>query len=481
MADRPNLLLINVDQMRGDCLGIAGHPVVETPNLDYLAQTGVRFTRAYSACPTCIPARAAMLTGMAQEHHGRVGYKDGVPWRFEHTLPGELARAGYHTQGVGKMHFHPSRSLQGFHNVVLHDGYLHFNRNRSKSTEQHDDYIMWLKEKAGADVDYTEHGIGCNSWVARAWHLPERLHPTNWVVHQSIDFLRRRDPEKPFFLWMSFVRPHAPLDPPQSYFDQYLRQDIPLPPVGEWVDESMTGNPGLSPDAKQGKLREPELRRALAAYYALITHIDHQIGRFLEALNEYGELHNTIMMFVSDHGELLGDHHLFRKSLPYEGSARVPMILKLPRGYQVPRGLAVSAPVELRDIMPTFLEAAGCEIPASVDGASLLPWAKGETPEWRGWLHGEHTYGSLSNQWLTDGHEKYIWFSQSGEEQLFDLDADPLELHDLAKEATAESAKVASLGLWRERLVKVLQGREEGFVEGGRLVPGRRVTDVLAR
>lgn len=474
MSERPNILLITVDQMRGDCLGIEGHPVVETPHLDHLARTGTRFTRAYSAVPSCIAARAAILTGMSQEHHGRVGYQDGVPWRYAHTLPGELARAGYHTQGVGKMHFHPSRSLQGFHNVVLHDGYLHFHRSSRQVYELHDDYRVWLREKAGADVDYAEHGIGCNSWVARPWHLPERLHPTNWVVHQSIDFLRRRDPDKPFFLWMSFVRPHAPLDPPAHYFEQYLRRDIPSPRVGEWVDRDMPENPGLPPDAGRGRLREHELRRAQAAYYALITHIDHQIGRFLEVLGEYDELHNTLVLFTSDHGELLGDHHLFRKALPYEGSARVPLILCLPPS-RWPQGNTASPPVELRDVMPTLLDAAGVSIPDSVDGQSLLPWVRGEQVPWRCYIHGEHAYGDASNHWLTDGRHKYVWFSQSGREQLFDLENDPDELHDLST-VVAFATEVA---WWRQRLVEELTGREEGYVKDGRLVSGRRPRAVL--
>ena len=122
--ERLNILLITADQMRGDCIGALGHPDVETPNLDTMVNQGVAFTRCYSATPTCIPARAALFTGQSQEHHGRVGYQDGVDWNYPITLPGEFTRAGYHTHCAGKMHVWPPRSLMGFCSVDLHDGFL---------------------------------------------------------------------------------------------------------------------------------------------------------------------------------------------------------------------------------------------------------------------------------------------------------------------------------------------------------------------
>ncbi len=149
---KPNILLITVDQMRADCLSILGHPAVETPYLDQLAEGGVLFSNAYTATPSCIPARAALLTGMGQASHGRVGYADKVPWNYERTLPGELANAGYHTQCIGKMHVYPTRKLMGFHNIELHDGYMHYKRfkhqtNTLESFEYCDDYLIWLRDK----------------------------------------------------------------------------------------------------------------------------------------------------------------------------------------------------------------------------------------------------------------------------------------------------------------------------------------------
>lgn len=475
---RPNVVFITADQMRADCLGCAGHPVVETPNLDGLAAAGMQFSQAYAACPSCIPARVAMLTGLSQRTHGRVGYQDGVPWTYQTTLPGELAKAGYHTQAVGKMHFHPPRSLLGFHNIALHDGYVHYSHNRETRSELIDDYDAWLKQRAGADADYAAHGLESNSWVARPWHLDENLHPTNWVVGESIRFLERRDPTKPFFLWMSFVRPHAPLDPPQVYFDQYIRQEISAPPVGDWADEITSGPCRDHINATIAHLDARAMHRARAAYYALITHIDHQIGRFREALHHHGLLGNTLLIFASDHGELLGDHTLFRKCLPYDGSARVPLIVSTPLHFDcgLKRGSVVDAPVELRDIMPTILDAAGVPVPSSVEGRSILPLCRGEKVEgWREYIHGEHAYGELSNQFLTDGRETYVWFSQSGREQLFDIRRDPQELHNLAG-LPEFGERVAR---WRSILVKELAGREEEYSDGSKLVVGRQARVTL--
>jgi arylsulfatase A-like enzyme len=477
MAAQPNVILICVDQWRGDCLSVAGHPVVHTPYLDQMALEGVRFSRAYSATPTCIPARAALYTGLSQRTHGRVGYQDGVPWDYPVTIAGEFTRHGYQTQAVGKLHVYPERSQIGFQNVILHDGFLHFARRRDRDYALMDDYLPWLRERACPDADYFDHGLNCNSQITRPWDKPEHLHPTNFIVTQAIDFLRRRDTRKPFFLYLGFHRPHQPYDPPAWAFEHYVDAEMPAPPVGDWVDDLLTpyATPHR-PDLVVGELAPSVLRRARAGYYGHMTHIDHQINRFLEVLHEFRQRDNTYVCFVSDHGEMLGDHRCFRKSLPYEGSARVPLILKGPRNSGIPPGAARDELVELRDIMPTLLECAGLPIPDGVEGRSFLPFARGQDRPWRPHLHGEHIIFGQSLQWITDGHEKYVWWSGTGREQLFNLHDDPQERHDLAR--TGEAA--GRLVHWRKVLIGELAGREEGFADGEGLAAGRPVRPVLA-
>ena len=474
-ASGPNIVLICVDQWRGDCLGIDGHPVVQTPYLNELALRGARFARAYSATPVCVPARAALFTGLGQRTHGRVGYRDGVPWDYPVTIAAEFTRHGYQSQAIGKMHVYPERSQLGFQNVILHDGYLHFARAKPRDYGLVDDYTPWLRERLGRDADYFEHGVDCNSHVARPWDKPEDLHPTSFVAGQAIDFLRRRDPRKPFFLYMSFHRPHPPYDPPAWALEQYVQEDMPPPPVGDWTDILAPWADPHRPDCMVGAVSPSVLRRARAGYYGLMTQIDHQIHRFMEALTDYGLGGETWVCFVSDHGEMMGDHHLWRKGYPYEGSARVPLILAGPRGAGARPGAVCPQVAELRDVMPTLLDCAGLPVPDSVEGRSLLPAARGGTEPVRPHLHGEMLLFGQSIQWVTDGREKYVWWSGTGREQLFDTGADPLELHDLA----AAAERPDRLAHWRRTLGAELEGREEGFVAGGRLVAGRPVKAVL--
>lgn len=459
MTRPPNLLLIMTDQQRGDCLGCDGHPVLETPNLDQLAAEGTRFRCAYSATPSCLPARASLLTGMDQWHTGILGMGRGqksIPSDYRHTLPGELAAAGYHTQAIGKNHFDPQRALNGYHNTILDES------GREDTPRFKSDYRAWFDQHRTGPYGYRDHSLDWNSWMARPSHLPEHLHPTHWTAQQAINWLDRRDPQKPFFLKVSFARPHSPYDPPQVYYDMYRDRDIPGPYVGDW---SATRDQRVdNVNAWRSMRTDAETRRARACYYGSVTFIDHQIGRLLYELGhrDPDAWRNTMIIFTSDHGDMLGDHHLWRKTYAYEGSARVPMIVRPPEAWdrKSTRGQVRDEVVEMRDIMPTFLDAAGVAIPGTVDGQSVLPLARGEAAgDWRPYLFGEHCacYSTeQANCYLTDGREKYIWFPYLGTQQLFDLRNDPGELHDLAD----DPRHADRLAAWRGRLIEQLERRK---------------------
>ena len=462
---QPNILLIMTDQMRGDCMGTAGHPDVKTPNLDHLAACGVRYTNAYTACPSCIPARCALHTGLKQEHHGRVGYQDRVPWQYPVTMAGALAKAGYYTQCVGKMHVHPLRNLMGFHNVELHDGYLHAYRNGNVPYVENqriaDDYFYWLKTQLGIDRDVTDMGLECNSFTARPWMYEERLHPTNWVTDRSIDFLRRRDRSMPFFLMASYLRPHPPFDAPEYFFSMYRDMELTPPPIGDWADADRLRRLGRFTDADTGSCDPELMRQARIGYYACISHLDNQIGRLLDALRDDGCHQDTVILFTSDHGELLGDHHTFRKTRPYQGSIHIPLLMARVPG--IKPGSVSDRLTELRDILPTLTALAGVDTPEGVDGVSLL-----QDPD-REYLHGEHSGGDLGNHYIVTKTDKYCWFTQSGRAQYFRLDKDPKELHDAIEEPDCQE-RIAHL---RSLLIQELTGREEGYTDGLRLIPGR--------
>ncbi len=478
--DRPNVMLICVDQMRGDALSCAGHPVVKTPHLDEIAGQGTRFARNYSATPTCVPARVAMFTGQSPERHGRYGYRDGVPFTEAHpvTMQGVLRDHGYQTQAIGKMHVFPERSRCGFDDVRLHDGFLHFGRRAGgRHLEANDDYLTWLRRQPGQDphADYFDDGLGCNSQLAMPWGRDEYLHPTNWVVHETLDWLQRRDPTVPFFSYVSFHRPHAPFNPPQWAWDQYINRPRIDPPRGEWASAFEEFREDNYHQTKFGRLDPETHHRTVTGYYGLITHIDMQLNRLLEGLADYELLDDTVIIFTSDHGDMMGDHDMYRKSVGFEGSSNVPLIVRpAPRfAGDAPRGQVITEVTELRDIMPTVLDFAGVDVPDSIDGASLAPFATGRSaPEtWRREIHGEHTHFDQSLQWVTDGKRKYLWASQKGIEQFFDLESDPQELHNLIEDPT-RSVEIAD---WRGRLISYLDGRAEGYVANGELITGRAV------
>ncbi|NLA83334.1 MAG: arylsulfatase [Clostridiales bacterium] len=463
---RSNVLLIMTDQHRFDALRCYGNDNIDTPYLDWIASKGTLFENAYTPSPSCIPARACLLTGMNQWHTGILGMGRGqgpMGVGFEHTLPGELAKAGYHTQGIGKMHFSPQRALNGFHNTLLDES------SRAEKPDFISDYRKWFLSQTNGQYDINDHGVNWNSWMARPYHAPEYLHPTNWTVNESISFLKRRDPTKPFFLKMSFARPHSPYDALPYYFDMYLKKDLPKPYVGEWAHIHDVPEDAADPNAWRGVRTPEEIHRARAGYYGNVNHIDSQIGRLLEFLKKAGELDNTCIIFTSDHGDMLGDHNLWRKTYAYEGSAHIPLIVCLPQSVAEHKRKRADEPVTLYDIMPTILDAIGADIPDTVDGKSLIPLINGEDSGWREYIHGEHStcYSEEQEmQFVTDGKWKYIWFPRLGTEQLFDLTNDPGECHDLAQNKDYQD----ELLKWRSRLIKELEPRNLGLVDGGKLV-----------
>ncbi|NOY81511.1 MAG: arylsulfatase [Kiritimatiellaeota bacterium] len=459
MSERPNILLIVTEQHRGDCLGIEGHPVLLTPNMDAIAQRGARFSRFYSACPSCIAARRSILCGQDPQTHGLVGYRDGVLWDPPHTLPGVLRENGYQTWFVGRsLHQYPQRKRFGYDEM----------ETTTSETGEVNDYAEWLRDHAPADSGgWYGGGVMHNDWTARPWHLDEHLHQTNWTIDRALRFLRRRDPTCPFFLTLSLIASHPPLQPPAFYFDRYLRTGVPDPVMGDWCNppEPGTAAGGDPVSPVRINLTGEALLSARAGYYGLINHIDDQLRRLINPVTALTP-RDTVIMLTSDHGEMLGDHGMWAKSVAYEPSARVPFLVAGPRELGIAPGTVIDQVATHADIMPTLLDMAGIDIPDSVDGRSLLPALRGDTAPVRDSLHIEHAPRQHA---LTDGHMKYIWRSADGREQLFDLDADPEERHDLA----ADSAFGERLARWRQQLVARLAERPEGFVDGGALVPGR--------
>lgn len=473
-TSRPNILLLMADQMRADCVGAYGNRTVKTPHLDALAAQGSRFDCAYASTPTCTPARSALLTGLSPWHHGMLGMTL-MAAEYPLEMPRALAQAGYYTTVIGKNHFFPMRNSHGFHQMVVdeHCSYW-FDKNQSQvstpaSDEGRADYEAWFwSQLPSANPHQT--GLGWNDHRGRAFALPERFHATQWTGDTAVNFLKTYQRPEPFFLKVSFIRPHSPYDPPARWMDQYQSADIPKPSVGKWADR-FAARSSASNDLWHGALPWAEVRQSRQAYYGSVSFVDEQIGRILEALEQRGMLDETLIVFLSDHGDMLGDQNLWRKSYAYEPSARIPLIMRWPAGLlTAKRGHAFQQPVELRDILPTFLEIAGTTPTSPIDGRSLLTLIRNGGSDWRPWIDLEHNVCySKDNHWnaLSDGQWKYIFHARNATEQLFHLQSDPCELIDLAN----DSADQEVLRFWRSRMVEHLSERGDAFVKNGRLVP----------
>lgn len=408
------------------------------------------------------------MSGMAPAAQGMVGMA-GSPWSPPHTLAGELGKAGYHTYLVGKLHLQPSGKRYGFDHQMLADAPM----------DPYSEYHRWLRDKHGfSEHDVARaHGQDPNGWDARPSHLREDQLHSYWCMSEAVEFLEfRRDPTVPFFLNVSLFDPHPPIAPPEFYYDRYINREMPDPVVGEWAKSDDPGfDRGHSMWTSRLRLSKMQMDCTRAGYYASVNFVDDQVSRLKLYLDRKGLSCNTWILFTSDHGEMLGDHHRYRKCFAYEGSARVPFFIMPPIGSSVPKQIVSDRPVGLQDVMPTLLDIAGAPIPEACTGKSLLPVVMGETDNSkthiRDLLHGEHSGQYDYNDgmhYLVGDRYKYIWYTQRACEHLFDLKYDPNELDDISLHADGES----QLAPYRQKLIEILKDRPEGFVQDGKLKLG---------
>ncbi len=456
MSDqKPNVLLICTDHWPGRLLRMAGHQQVMTPTLSQLARGGVYFPNAYSACPVCVPARRTLMTGLSPASHG-LKANGGKPMPDVTTLPQAFRDAGYQATCVGKLHVFPPRSRIGFDEVIL-------NEEGRRSPGEGDDYDIFLQDRGHTGKMFAS-GMCNNDYMTRPWHLPEECHPTNWATEQMCRTIRRRDPQKPGFWYLSYIQPHPPLWPLQEYLDLY--RDVPVePPVrGEWSQDDETLPWPLRNAAHRysiGDATQAEFELAIRAFYALCTHIDHQIRVVIGTLREQQLIDNTIVVFTSDHGDMLGDHGIWAKQKFYESSANVPLII-MPAAddKRMEPGKVDNRVVELRDIMPTLLNLAGIEAPDHVEGISLASDQKRE------FLYGEVGYERTATRMIREDRYKLIYYPANNHVQLFDVENDRRDEHDLAGDPG-----LADVRKRLERLlIDSLVGDDAKWVKDGQLV-----------
>ena len=484
MAARPNFLFLITDQQRADHLGCAGHPVLRTPHLDALAASGIHCQRAYVASPLCMPSRSTLYTGLTPRGHGvrtnGIDLDPGIP-----TFTEALRRSGYRTHSVGKIHlrvyglptgaseadvdpadFPEARDLWRSGRITdLPSPYYgletaDFTGGHGGGIYGH--YLQWLRtEHPGAErLLHPSAGQPPRTGAEQAWTmaLPAELHYNTWCADRTIAFLESAAAdagnEHPFVAWCSFPDPHHPYCPPRPWGSAYAPDDMPSPArrVGE-LDE-------LAPHFRQayaeglrtsGRLAptnipDDELREITALTYGMVSFVDEQVGRVMAAVDRLGLRDNTVVVFLSDHGDMLGDHWLLNKGpFHFDGILRVPLIWSWPGRF--PAGVQSDALVSLLDVAPTVLDLAGVPVPEGT--VPPVPEAPAMLPPWPGQVltpllegratsvqpavvveNDEDYLGLRLRTLVTNRHQLTVYPGQPYGE-LFDTQQDPGQLHNL--------------------------------------------------
>jgi len=440
---QPNIVWMLTDQHRAEAIGARSGGVVQTPHIDRLIAEGTTFESTYCQGPLCVPARASLLTERHVSDHGVMdntwrGGRAGLP-----TMVQQIRDAGYHTAAIGKMHLYkyppdvadgePTMRAHGFAEVDEMLGKYGNAFGRSAYTDYLDerglldDYRDFLDERnPHSRSRLTEKGLtGRPHWSTDPAPMPAHAHPDAWLGRRVADWLGSYRGDDPFFLWVGFPGPHDPWDAPEEYVDRYRGVDIPLPRT---VQPPEPGEGGfgrlLEAVADYGSSSSADLdiiREVRRHYYAGVSMIDDSIGLILDALAGRDLLDDTWIVYTSDHGEMLGDHGLFTKTLFYESSVQVPLVVRPPGG-QDPRSF--DGLVEHLDLTATLCELAAAEPVPGGEGTSLVGVLRGEE-EWHRVLVRSECEGF--GMWRTADYKLVVDEKELMAVQLFDLRGDPLE------------------------------------------------------
>jgi choline-sulfatase len=465
---KPNVLWLCTDQQRTDTLRCYGNPLVETPNIDKLASMGVLFEQAYCQSPVCTPSRASFMTGRYARttrcrQNGQMIPED------ERLVSKMFEENGYICGLAGKLHLAPCHPdvCKGVEERI-DDGYHAFNWSHAVGGHAWalDDYLQWLDERGSSLKRVPIEGVR-----QTFYGNDQEERQGMWCTDKALRFIRsNRKFGNTWFMSVNFYDPHHPFDPPKDLMDKYmaLGEQIPLP---HYVEGELDGKPVYQRmDSRKAynfngafdfaSMTEQEHRAARASQWAMLEHLDTQVGRLLDELEASGELNDTLIIFMSDHGEMLGDHGIYWKGpYFYDELVRVPLIVAWPG--VVAAGVRSEALVELVDLTPTLLEAAGLQAEPGVQGKSLWPLLTGERDPAE---HRDSVYCEYYNAqpWhpdqppqatmVFDGRYKLIRMHSTKEGELYDLQLDPREHRNLYRDAAYAGVKANMLELLADRM-----------------------------
>lgn len=476
IGGKPNFLVICCDQLQSYALACNGNPDIKTPNIDRLAREGCSFRRAYCNNSVCMPARATIMTGLYPRQHGCITNGTKLPENIP-TLPQVLSRHGYRTHAVGKLHFQPlfSRDSAESHDrwmdgtiTSLPDNYYGFQSTDFIGGHVNycfGDYTNELRrDHPGVYEKYSrENALWRSEGMHQTWKMPvpPELHYNTWIAEKTIRFMDENK-ENPFFVWCSFPDPHFPFAASEPYADMYDPSKLRICPTAfEPVDEPKTLQNRRDFFGKLYQFDEKSLRETAAQYYGMITHVDDSIGKMLNAMEQSGLLENTIVVFLADHGEYLGSHHLIQKAdWMVEELARVPMIWRVPGTLRAGKGS--DSVVSQVDLVPTVLDYTGIDAsefdtrknfsapPVLFPGRSLRPVLSGtdvleEKPAFLEYDEDWHASGFYRVRTLIGSRYKLIVYTHTGGGQLFDLQTDPYERNDLWNSAEHSAIRTSMM------------------------------------
>lgn len=474
---KKNVLLIISDQHRQEAMSCRGNGIVKTPNMDRLFDRGVQFNRAVSPAPLCGPARTSIFSGL-YPHQARgileeeaLGARDDMKCgvlrdmminsssiREEPLLTNPFKKSGYYTAYAGKWHLGNDIINNWFDNAWGYDN---------------SQYTDWLKEK-----DLPEYGWPLKDMSVRSSRNPPMSIPKTkqspikgeeyndaWITDLCLDYLQERPQEDPFFICCGFNGPHPPFMIPEPWYSLYDPEDIPEP---ENFGPSQ-GEPACKKNSFYRQLWNDHgtdwtnWKKSVAVYYGFVSYIDHQIGRLIQKLEDQGVLDETLIIYTSDHGEMLGQHGLWHKMQAYEESLRVPLLFSAPWIAQQKNS---SASASLLDIAPTIMGQAGFEIPASYEGRDLSSWlSQPDKTDDRQFVFSEqHPLGEFHKEvsWrmIHDRKYKYIW-NRNDLAELYNLEEDPKELNNLSGQTHHEETEK----FLKSELLKWMKETEDSLVD----------------
>jgi arylsulfatase A-like enzyme len=452
-----NILVLMSDQFRADAMGCSGNRVIQTPNLDALAASGTRFSQACCPTPVCIASRHSFITGRrSRDHHWTANCALPGPLPELPTMMTLLHRSGYHTHAVGKMHF------MGRHYGLE----VHERMEECCEARIDDDYLLYLREQ-GVRTRYPQGLRDLLYYQPQTCGIPEEHSQNTWVASRTIQALRDHQtyrPQRPLFLWASWIAPHPPFAPCEPYDSMYDPADMDEP---VFVERPLDTLPSVAWGHRarlDGAHLDPaRIRRIRALYAGQVTHVDHAIGRVLDELDALGMADDTAVLFVSDHGDMLGDHGLSQKNVPYEPSVRIPMILRWPG--RTAAGTVCDDLVGLTDVLPTLIEELAVSYPKELSplpGASLLGRSGGGLAKPREVYAID--YGHDRQRWicLRSQTRKYMLWADGGTEELYDLENDPTELRNTANDDPEETRRLRTQALAWERERGLPRSFEDG-------------------